>query len=339
MIDFLQIPNPYRKRLLKHKAKEEGNINKAYSSAGEDSREERDSLQGEKSFCPWFYVEYIEYKREGENSFYEYVFLITCNKGKEKRWTITKRYKEFLGLESGLKEIIKVNLPKLPGKQVFHNEDIIKERCLKLEEFLRVLLNESPYICPILIKFIEYREDPNYKDPLFSKEHVIYNETPLYQDEHIIDEPPFKGESIYKGKEESLWGTFSKDFLLDFPSIKNCYQGLQAREFESQLSFETNEGQFVIYLITIERGKGTFFCKLAKRYSDFEALNQALLIRFGHEIESLPELPGKLDFLEEKGSRGERLMEFLNTLLKKKGVEDCFAFRKFLGIDIKSLVN
>ena len=308
LINFLQIPNPYRKKLFKKLqesqkfAPEDLNINNSLSSQYSKSNipeESETSLAepSEKHFCVFFLIEYIEYKRI-DLDHYEYMFMLTSKSANmPKQWTISKRYNDFLKLEERLKKDLSTNIPKLPGKQLFHNEDVLHERCMKLESFLRILLNETKYLSEDLLNFIEFWSE---------------NSNPL---------------KLFDIKQ------------LGFPNIQGCYRNFEAKEFDSKISFENNETQFVLYLISIEE-LGKFRCKIGKRYTDFERLYQALIIRFNGD-KGLPELPGKLDFLVKSQikSRGERLMDFINKLFVMNEIEDCFEWRKFIGIEVKNLVN
>ena len=301
IVTFLQIPNPYKRKLLKKIAENRknddfiANVNNSVSSQASKSQLQDESDVGlfteppEKHFCVFFMIEYIEFKKIDEH--YEFSFLITSKSSSDpKKWIISRRYKDFLRLEENMKRNLK-NLPKLPGKNLFHNEENLHERSLKLEKYLRILLNETIYIKnEDFLAFIEFPKD--FGD----------------------------------------WDT------PDFPNIHDCYRYYTAKFFETKISFENNETQFVLYIITIEE-KDKFKCRIAKRYTDFEKLHEALIIRFGKEL--IPELPGKLDFLagSQIKSRGERLLEYLNSLFGTNGVEDCFTLRKFVGMEVKSLVN
>lgn len=309
IVTFLQIPNPYKRKLLKKisetKKNEEfyGNVNNSLSSQASKSQLQDESElslfseAAEKHFCVFFMIEYIEFKKVDQH--YEFMFMLTLKSNPQRQWMILKRYNDFLKLEENMKKSMR-NLPKLPGKNWFHNEENLHERSLKLESYLRVLLNESVYLKnEELLNFIDF----------------------------------------YQGETEENTSLFN-GLGADFANIKACYQFFKAKDFETKISFENNETQFVLYIITIEE-KDRFKCRIAKRYTDFEKLHEALVIRFGKEEELLPELPGKLDFLNgsQIKSRGDRLLEYLNRLFAMGNVEDCFSFRKFVGIEVKNLVN
>ena len=300
IVQFLQIPNPYRRKFLKKiqektKKFEDFTVNNSLSSHVEES-ETSVSEASDKHFCVFFLIEYLEFRRIGTDHV-EFMFLVSFKgRSSQKQWTISKRYNDFVKFEEILTREIKRNLPKLPGKQLFHSEENLSERSAKLEGFMRTLLNETVYFCDILLNFIDFY-----------------------------------------GNSEENHSVFQWNFE-DFPNIRNCYKGFQAKDFESKISFENNETQFVLYIINIEE-LGKFRCKIGKRYSDFEKLHKALILRFENEGK-LPELPGKLDFLggSQIKSRGQRLVDYLNRLFGTNEVEDCFAFRKFIGIEVKNLV-
>lgn len=301
IVSFLQIPNPYKRKLLKKIAENRknddfiANVNNSVSSQASKSQLQDESELGlfteppEKHFCVFFMIEYIEFKKVDEH--YEFTFLITSKSSSDpKQWTISRRYKDFLRLEENMKRNLK-NMPKLPGKNLFHNEENLHDRSLKLEKYLRILLNETIYIKnEDFLAFIEFSKDLEIRT------------------------------------------------LRIFPIFMIVIGIIMLNSSKTKISFENNETQFVLYIITIEE-KEKFKCRIAKRYTDFEKLHEALIIRFGKE--SIPELPGKLDFLagSQIKSRGERLLEYLNRLFGTNGVEDCFTLRKFVGMEVKSLVN
>jgi len=73
-----------------------------------------------------------------------------------KNWTIYKRYSEFVGLKQKLEEIKVKNLPNLPPKFFFANEQKLNERQLSLEEFLNDLFKRVSILkYPLIIDFIE----------------------------------------------------------------------------------------------------------------------------------------------------------------------------------------
>lgn len=331
LISFLQIPNPYKKRLMKKISKmtkfEELNVNNSYSSQFSRSQFQEESEFGtpgaelsDKHFCVFFFIEYIEFNIKGKDH-YEFVFLLSSmSRMQPKQWSISRRYNDFVKLEEILKkEAPKRSLPKLPGKQIFHNEENLNERSEKLEKFLRIILNETVYLSETLMSFIDFHGDGSWNSMETSRV------------------SPKKLES--KNSHELEQKVFDYHYL-KFPMIKGCYKDFVARDFESKVSLEQNEKQFLLYAITIEEA-GKFKSKILKRYTDFENLHQALQTRFKSDEVSLPELPGKLDFFvnTQIKSRGERLIEYLNQLFAIESIEDCFTFRKFIGIEIKNLTK
>lgn len=312
--------------------REEFAVNNSYSSEFSRSQYPEESEMAvagvsDKSFCVFFTVEYIQYKQIGKDH-YEFIFLLSLlDVAHTKQWTISRRYNDFLKFEDICKrEHPHQTLPKLPGKQIFHNYENLTERSLKLETFLRIILNESVYISDTLMIFIDFFGDGAWNSLEVSN--PSRNSSKLSKElsnvaEDLVNE---------KKKHEVLWET------LNFPKIQGCYKGFVAKSFESKVSMEENEKQFVLYAITIEENL-KFKCKIVKRYNDFEVLNQALHVRFKNEEHLLPTLPGKLDIFagSQIKSRGDRLLGYLNSLFSKENIEDCYSFRKFIGIEVKHL--
>lgn len=315
--------------------REEFAVNNSYSSELSRSQYPEESELGvvgevsDKNFCRFFTVEYIQYKQIGKDH-YEFIFLLTLlDVGHTKQWTISRRYNDFLKLEEIFKkEHPQIAVPKLPGKQIFHNHDSLTERSLKLEIFLRILLNETVYLNENLLMFVDFFGDGAWN--LLELSNLSRNSSKLSKELVNVAEDL----ENHKKKHEVLWET------LNFPKIQGCYKEFVAKSFESKVSMEQNEKQFVLYAITIEENL-KFKCKILKRYNDFEVLNQALHVRFKNEEHLLPVLPGKLDIFAgtQIKSRGDRLLEYLNSLFSKENIEDCYSFRKFIGIEVKHLAN
>ena len=77
-----------------------------------------------------------------------------------KSWTIHKRYKEFAQLFEQLESKNIKNLPQLPPKLIFKNEQKLNERKLSLETFLNELFKVVNIIkCPIILDFIKCPKD------------------------------------------------------------------------------------------------------------------------------------------------------------------------------------
>lgn len=77
-----------------------------------------------------------------------------------KIWTIHKRYSQFVQLREELESQNLKNLPKLPPKKLFINEEKINERQLFLEEFLNELFKKVNILkYPIILDFIECPQD------------------------------------------------------------------------------------------------------------------------------------------------------------------------------------
>jgi len=73
-----------------------------------------------------------------------------------KTWVIHKRYSDFVQLKEQLESKDVKNIPKLPPKLIFTNEQKLSERQLNLEEFLNDLFRNINIIkYPIIIDFIE----------------------------------------------------------------------------------------------------------------------------------------------------------------------------------------
>ena len=73
-----------------------------------------------------------------------------------KTWVINRRYREFVQLRKNLESKNIKNLPKLPPKFLFINEEKLNERQLSLEEFINDLfrcVNILKY--PLILDFIE----------------------------------------------------------------------------------------------------------------------------------------------------------------------------------------
>ena len=77
-----------------------------------------------------------------------------------KIWIINKRYSQFVQLKKQLESKNVKNLPKLPPKLIFMNEEKINERQLYLEEFLNELFKSVNILkYPIILDFIECPQD------------------------------------------------------------------------------------------------------------------------------------------------------------------------------------
>ena len=77
-----------------------------------------------------------------------------------KIWIINKRYSQFVQLKKQLESQNLKNLPNLPPKIFFMNEEKINERQLNLEEFLNQLFkNVNILKYPIILDFIECPKD------------------------------------------------------------------------------------------------------------------------------------------------------------------------------------
>ena len=77
-----------------------------------------------------------------------------------KIWTIHKRYSQFLQLKKQLELKNIKNLPKLPPKLFFINEEKLNERQLCLEEFINQLFKNINILkYPIILDFIECPQD------------------------------------------------------------------------------------------------------------------------------------------------------------------------------------
>ena len=77
-----------------------------------------------------------------------------------KTWVIHKRYSDFVQLRNQLESRGVKNIPKLPPKLIFTNEQKLSERQLSLEEFMNDLFRYVNIIkYPIIIDFIECPQD------------------------------------------------------------------------------------------------------------------------------------------------------------------------------------
>ena len=73
-----------------------------------------------------------------------------------KTWVIHKRYNDFVQLREKLNSLGVKNIPKLPPKLIFTNEEKLSERQLGLEEFINDLFRNVNIIkYPIIMDFIE----------------------------------------------------------------------------------------------------------------------------------------------------------------------------------------
>ena len=73
-----------------------------------------------------------------------------------KSWIIHKRYSEFVELKKKLEEKKIKNLPNLPPKLFFVNEEKLNERQLSLEEFVNELFERVNILkYPLILDFIE----------------------------------------------------------------------------------------------------------------------------------------------------------------------------------------
>ena len=73
-----------------------------------------------------------------------------------KTWIIHKRYNDFVQLRKQLESKGIKNIPKLPPKLIFANDQKLSERQLSLEEFINDLFRNVNIIkYPIIIDFIE----------------------------------------------------------------------------------------------------------------------------------------------------------------------------------------
>lgn len=77
-----------------------------------------------------------------------------------KIWIVNKRYSQFVQLRNQLESQNLKNLPKLPPKLFFMNEEKINERQLNLEEFLNELFKTVNILkYPVILDFIECPKD------------------------------------------------------------------------------------------------------------------------------------------------------------------------------------
>ena len=77
-----------------------------------------------------------------------------------KTWIIHKRYNDFVQLREQLDSKHVKNIPKLPPKLIFTNEDKLSERQLGLEEFINDLFRNVNIIkYPIIMDFIEFPQE------------------------------------------------------------------------------------------------------------------------------------------------------------------------------------
>ena len=77
-----------------------------------------------------------------------------------KAWIIHKRYNDFVQLREQLDSKHVKNIPKLPPKLIFTNEDKLSERQLGLEEFINDLFRNVNIIkYPIIMDFIEFPQE------------------------------------------------------------------------------------------------------------------------------------------------------------------------------------
>ena len=77
-----------------------------------------------------------------------------------KTWIIHKRYNDFAQLREQLDSKHVKNIPKLPPKLIFTNEDKLSERQLGLEEFINDLFRNVNIIkYPIIMDFIEFPQE------------------------------------------------------------------------------------------------------------------------------------------------------------------------------------
>jgi hypothetical protein len=77
-----------------------------------------------------------------------------------KNWIIHKRYSQFVQLVKQLESQKIKNLPQLPKKYIFLNDEKLNERQLNLEEFLNELFRTVNIIkFPVILDFLEFPQD------------------------------------------------------------------------------------------------------------------------------------------------------------------------------------
>lgn len=301
MIQFLQIPNPYKKILLKKIKKNSINGNEELSMLSYSSQDTHKQTKNKRFGLIFFDVSIRNYRKSLDRTHFDFEFYLTFLPNNA-IITLFKRYNEFAKLEESLKKFHKY-VPKLPMRNLLIQDDEnldIRGKCL--EEYLLFILNEPIYYnSEIILDFLKISEQkPHKSDSLITEIWLLIKNTDIKQ------------------------------------LISNVFINCKANIYNEKLFYESQEKQFVVYFIKISKfneNKKEFeeFSNVIKRYSDFEKLYEYINCKY-EGVEMLPKKYGFQKILQIENRR-IGLENFLNNALRIREVGEAYFFRKFLEIN------
>lgn len=301
MIQFLKIPNPYQKILLKKIKKNSMNGNEELSVLSYSSQDTHNQTKNKRFGLIFFDVNIRNYRKSLDKTHYDFEFYLTFIPNNA-IITIFKRYNEFARLEESLKKLHKY-VPKLPMRNLLIQDDEnLDIRGKYLEEYLLFILNEPIYYNgEIILDFLKISEQKPHKfDTLIHEIWLLIQSTNIKK------------------------------------MISNIFIDCKANIYNEKLFYESHEKQFVVYFIKISKfneSKKEFeeFTNVIKRYSDFEKLYEYINCKY-EGVEMFPKKYGFKKILQIENRR-IGLENFLNNALRIKDVGEAYLFRKFLEIN------
>lgn len=112
---------------------------------GYEKRKLADLTRPNNKACIFFEVTFQKRILDPRNGFIEYIFQINLKERPEELWSIRKRYSDFVQLDNELRRLLKVEVPKLPGKLMAPNEGDLAERALGKQLIIkRFFLTQYP---------------------------------------------------------------------------------------------------------------------------------------------------------------------------------------------------